>query len=112
MHRTIRIQIASDLHLEMFRKPFPNWYRVDRLEADRADLLVLAGDIHNGVEAIRCFADWPMGLVNAFPPRHRRVRITRYPATRPERGRRPATSRRERRREGHPRLPRRHDRAR
>ena len=63
MHRTIRIQIASDLHLEMFRKPFPNWYRVDRLEADRADLLVLAGDIHNGVEAIRCFADWPIPVL-------------------------------------------------
>lgn len=63
MHRTIRIQIASDLHLEMFRKPFPNWYRVDRLDADRADLLVLAGDIHNGVEAIRCFADWPIPVL-------------------------------------------------
>ena len=63
MHQRIRIQIASDLHLEMFRKPFLNWYRVDRLGPEAADLLVLAGDIHNGVEAIGCFADWPIPVL-------------------------------------------------
>ena len=63
MRRSIRIQIASDLHLEMFRRPFPNWYRVAKLGPEQADLLVLAGDIHNGVEAIRSFADWPIPVL-------------------------------------------------
>lgn len=63
MPRSVRIQIASDLHLEMFSKPFANWYRVDRLGPEAADLLVLAGDIHNGIEAVRCFADWPIPVL-------------------------------------------------
>jgi predicted phosphodiesterase len=63
MPRSLRIQIASDLHLEMFSKPFANWYRVDRLGPEAADLLVLAGDIHNGIEAVRCFADWPIPVL-------------------------------------------------
>lgn len=60
MNRSLRVQLASDLHLEMFRKAFRDATRVERLGTDRADVLVLAGDIHNGVEAIRRFADWPI----------------------------------------------------
>ena len=63
MQGSIRIQIASDLHLEMFHKPYNDWYRVEKLSREDADILVLAGDIHNGIEAIRCFADWPIPVL-------------------------------------------------
>ena len=63
VRRSIRIQIASDLHLEMFRKPYPDWYRLEKLGPDEADVLVLAGDIHNGIEAIRCSSDWPIPVL-------------------------------------------------
>lgn len=52
----MKIQIASDLHLEFFEKRFPD-YRV--VEPADADILVLAGDIHRHAAAADAFRDWP-----------------------------------------------------
>lgn len=59
--RTLRIQLASDLHLELFEVSFPG----ERLiaPAPDADLLVLAGDVANGIRAIELFADWPVPVL-------------------------------------------------
>jgi len=57
----VRIQLASDLHLEFLEERFPNTRLVE--PAPGADLLVLAGDIHNGVKGIGVFADWPVPVV-------------------------------------------------
>ena len=53
--RILRIQLASDLHLEFLESCFPG----ERLIAPAADadLLVLAGDVANGIRAIELFAD-------------------------------------------------------
>lgn len=53
----MRVQLASDLHLELLAHRFPG----ERLiaPAHGADLLVLAGDIAGGNAAIELFADWP-----------------------------------------------------
>lgn len=51
----MKIQLASDLHLEWLTRKFPG-ERVVRLLND-CDLLVLAGDIHNGTAGIEAFAD-------------------------------------------------------
>lgn len=56
----MKIQIASDLHLEFLEKRFPH-YRV--LEPADADVLVIAGDIHRTTEAVRAFADWPVPVI-------------------------------------------------
>ena len=47
----MRVQLASDLHLELLEREFPR----ERLiaPATDADVLVLAGDIHNGTRANR-----------------------------------------------------------
>lgn len=52
----MKIQIASDLHLEFLERRFPD-FRV--IEPCGADLLVLAGDIHTNVRACDVFRDWP-----------------------------------------------------
>lgn len=57
----MRIQVASDLHLEHLDQRFPGTRLVE--PAAGADLLVLAGDIHNGVKAVEAFADWPVPVV-------------------------------------------------
>lgn len=57
----MRIQFASDLHLEMLERRLPRARLVE--PADGADLLVLAGDIHNGVKGVLAFADWPVPVV-------------------------------------------------
>jgi DNA repair exonuclease SbcCD nuclease subunit len=57
----VRIQLASDLHLEFLERMAPQARLV--LPAPGADLLVLAGDIHNGVKGIEAFADWPVPVV-------------------------------------------------
>ncbi len=57
----LRIQLASDLHLELLEERFPG----ERLIAPAADadLLVLAGDIAKGTRAIEHFADWPVPVL-------------------------------------------------
>jgi predicted phosphodiesterase len=56
----MKIQIASDLHLEFLERRYPE-YRV--LEPTGADLLVLAGDIHRGAQAIEAFRNWRAPVV-------------------------------------------------
>lgn len=56
----MKIQIASDLHLDLLQLRFPG-YRV--IEPAGADVLVIAGDIHSGLGAVDCFADWPVPVV-------------------------------------------------
>ena len=57
----MKIQLASDLHLEMLQRDFPG----ERLIAPAygADVLVLAGDIANGTQAIELFKDWPVPVL-------------------------------------------------
>ena len=56
----MKIQVASDLHLE-FLSRFPG----ERLitPAPDADVLILAGDISNGTDAIGLFSSWPVPVV-------------------------------------------------
>jgi predicted phosphodiesterase len=56
----MRIQIASDLHLERFAEKFPDFRGVERTDAD---VLVLAGDICKGTEIFDLFADWPCPVI-------------------------------------------------
>lgn len=57
---TMRIQIASDLHLEHLEWKFPTFRGV---EPGDADVLVLAGDIAKGSRALDLFGDWPCPVV-------------------------------------------------
>ncbi|RJF97313.1 metallophosphoesterase [Noviherbaspirillum saxi] len=56
----MKIQFASDLHLDILQQQFPG-YRV--IEPTDADVLVIAGDIHHGAGALEAFADWPVPVV-------------------------------------------------
>jgi len=56
----MKIQLASDLHLEFERPRSPA--RIIE-PAPGADVLVLAGDIHKGARAVETFADWPVPVV-------------------------------------------------
>lgn len=51
----MRIQLASDLHIEHLERRFPRQGKV--LPDPRADVLVLAGDIHLGTKGIEYYAD-------------------------------------------------------
>jgi Icc-related predicted phosphoesterase len=57
----MRIQLASDLHLEFLAERFPG----ERLiaPAHEADALILAGDIELGTKAIGLFKDWPVPVL-------------------------------------------------
>lgn len=57
----MRIQLASDLHLEFLARYFPG----ERLiaPAHQAEVLVLAGDISHAVGAIALFRDWPVPVL-------------------------------------------------
>ena len=57
----MKIQLASDLHLEFLERRFPGDPIVE--PATGADLLVLAGDIHNGTKAVAAFSDWPVPVI-------------------------------------------------
>ena len=57
----MKIQLASDLHLEFLERRFPGERIIE--SAPGADILVLAGDIHNGTKAIAAFADWPVPVL-------------------------------------------------
>ena len=56
----MRLQLASDLHLELLER-----WRHERLitPAPDADVLVLAGDIHRGTAALERFAAWPVPVL-------------------------------------------------
>ncbi|MEM5434701.1 metallophosphoesterase [Paraburkholderia diazotrophica] len=56
----MRIQIASDLHLEIVHQSFPGYNPVAPSDAD---VLVLAGDIARGADAIEPFARWPVPVI-------------------------------------------------
>lgn len=56
----LRVQVASDLHLEFIQRRFPN-ERVIKPLPD-ADLLVLAGDVTNGLGILDAFGDWPVPI--------------------------------------------------
>ncbi|SIT41799.1 conserved hypothetical protein [Paraburkholderia piptadeniae] len=56
----MRIQIASDLHLEIVHQSFPGHNPVTLSDAD---VLVLAGDIARGADAIEQFARWPVPVI-------------------------------------------------
>ena len=57
----MKLQIASDLHLEFVRRR----YRGERVirPAPEADLLVLAGDIGSDLDGLEAFADWPVPVL-------------------------------------------------
>lgn len=57
----MRIQLASDLHLELLSHRFPSERLIS--PAPDADLLVLAGDIAGGSSAIDLFAGWPVPVL-------------------------------------------------
>ncbi|UUZ77393.1 metallophosphoesterase [Polaromonas sp. P1(28)-13] len=57
----MKLQIASDLHLEFLQREFPGERLIS--PAHGADLLVLAGDIGNGTQAIDLFQDWPVPVL-------------------------------------------------
>lgn len=58
----MRIQIASDLHLEFFSfKPYQGKPTIE--PAPGADLLVLAGDIARDSAALEIFKDWPVPVL-------------------------------------------------
>lgn len=52
----MKIQVASDLHLEFLQRRYPDYRAV---EPSDADVLVLAGDIHHGSRALHMFSEWP-----------------------------------------------------
>ncbi|MFC3106394.1 metallophosphoesterase [Undibacterium arcticum] len=56
----MKIQIASDLHLEFLMQSHADYRIIDKTDAD---VLVLAGDIHNRTKAIEAFRDWPVPVV-------------------------------------------------
>jgi hypothetical protein len=57
----MKVQIASDLHLEFLQHLFPG----ERLitPAVDADMLLLAGDIGNGTLAMELFKNWPVPVL-------------------------------------------------
>lgn len=61
----MKLQIASDLHLEFLQDLFPGERLIS--PAVDADILVLAGDIANGTQAIESFKDWPVPPVTIDP---------------------------------------------
>jgi predicted phosphodiesterase len=56
----MRIQIASDLHLEMLHRTFVGYNPV---APTSADVLVLAGDIASRADAVEVFARWPVPVI-------------------------------------------------
>lgn len=60
----MRIQLASDLHLEQLEYWFPGARTIS--PAHGADVLVLAGDIGKGTNALNLFRDWPALVAITF----------------------------------------------
>jgi predicted phosphodiesterase len=61
--KKLRLQIASDLHLEFLQRKFPSSHRIQPLTSKDADILILAGDIHTGRAVIQQFANWPIPVL-------------------------------------------------
>ena len=59
----MHLHLASDLHLEFLHRKFPAPIRVSRLYTPWADVLILAGDIHNGARAVEIFGSWPHPVI-------------------------------------------------
>lgn len=57
----MKIQLASDLHLEHLARQFPEETLIR--PAHQADVLVLAGDIARGTAAIDLFGSWPVPVL-------------------------------------------------
>ncbi len=57
----MKIQLASDLHLEFLIQLFPGERRVS--PAPDAEVLVLAGDVCNGADVIELFGKWPVPVL-------------------------------------------------
>jgi Icc-related predicted phosphoesterase len=57
----VKIQLASDLHLEHLMRRFPGETLIR--PAHQADVLVLAGDVGHASEAVALFADWPVPVL-------------------------------------------------
>lgn len=57
----MRVQIASDLHLEHLARCFPGETLIR--PAPEADVLVLAGDIAQATGAVSRFGDWPVPVL-------------------------------------------------
>jgi predicted phosphodiesterase len=57
----MKIQLASDLHLELIEAFLPDEKLVG--PAPDADLLVLAGDIHKPESVLEMFGDWPVPVL-------------------------------------------------
>lgn len=60
-HSKMRIQLASDLHLEFLARQFPGECLI--APAHGAHVLVLAGDISSGSTAVELFKDWPVPVL-------------------------------------------------
>lgn len=56
----MKLQLASDLHLEFIEGSHPGELLVR--PAEGAEVLVLAGDIANGTDVVRLFANWPQDV--------------------------------------------------
>lgn len=59
--KTMKIQLASDLHLEFIARQFPGETLIR--PSYGADVLVLAGDIASDLLGIKLFAHWPVPVV-------------------------------------------------
>lgn len=57
----MKIQIASDLHLEFIQRTMPGECIITPVPG--AELLILAGDIANGADALELFANWPVPVL-------------------------------------------------
>lgn len=54
---SLKIQIASDLHLEFLQSAYPGERLIEPVKG--ADVLVLAGDIAGGSDTFKLFSKWP-----------------------------------------------------
>lgn len=57
----MKIQLASDLHLENLARRFPGEALIR--PANQADVMVLAGDIGHAADAIALFSKWPVPVL-------------------------------------------------
>lgn len=52
----MKIQFASDLHLEFLEQRYPDYRAVETTDSD---VLILAGDIHHRIGGSQAFKEWP-----------------------------------------------------